>query len=1027
MVGGVGTVAAQSAPDGFVGVPDTNVVEDLPVGENRSLTEDDLEGSVMASDHASSLQVVVTTPERAEEYVNGSRVGSSGDTALVFQDETNHEGREVAVPADAVREAVGHTPEVVHGVHEDGETWTSQVDARNGLLVFEIPKFSANSVTFEGEVSIDATAQDGSSFVADVGSPSEVSDYQIDVTGKTVEEWDNVTGAGLGDGDELDVHPDGNLDPTGPDGDPEIILTGDGFENAKTEEGSATDGDSTGLDVEGNLDPAGQDGDGDPEISVTGRTSQADTPYQSNDEGIQDWLWTDKPSTKQGGEVMVKDPPKTITGTTFQLVDSNNWEMGVDVYIAEETPDGDIAEGEKVADNATFNSGQGNKTIDLDSYSPSSDADEVTLGFKVVHIDPSQSSFARSVLKSTDGAGEAWAYSKNEDEYTSRYPAIWLEDGTSSDVSVEIDDGDSASFGSPGDGETVTRDLDLSTDTESLDWSASGGSFDYEISRTDRAASENPALDLDGDGTDEVSHNGILEDGETVSEPVGLSTDDDSATVSTAGSSTVDAEIQLQERVKTRDPAIEINGHWTNHTGALAEGETAELETNTSWIQDGENRINVSVGDGTLSDDAPTPAVNLDYSHSAQVQESTEYVANGWEESYEVNHTFAGDREDATVTIPFSRTVHDIRHVETSVNGGEWTELESDDYELENGTTLTVHPEDTDGDPGFEAGDELAVRTAGYKVQVKNGEIEITDPTEPSDPTLDAGFRVDDIEQGFHLEVGDTYRGDRVHYTYDESWDADEETVLDSDGSQDIYLPDAVPGGTARVTTIPMEVGLDSGDVGIHVVDPDDPELEIGPGRDDVGADVTYRWYSASGGTTYGLYSLSRTRYVDKQETGDSYVALVDDDSEETLVIQKPGGEDAGGGDGDGSSADGGGGSWQTSGPDTTLQEFGVVAGWAALVVVLIGATGRSALSGRRRWIIVASIGGATGLFSLEVLRPGVVSNAIGAGLEEIIPLAGLAGIGIVGYTVVSWWQARKEKASTPETQVDFEVGGSSD
>ncbi|WP_245154572.1 hypothetical protein [Halorussus marinus] len=1020
MVGAIGTVGAQDAPDGFVGVPDTNIVEDLPVTENRSLTASDLKGSVMASDNASSLQVIVTTPERAGEYVNSSEVGASGDTALVFQDETNHAGREVAVPASAIREAVGHTPNVVHGVHESGESWTAQVEARNGLLIFEIPEFSANSVTFEGTVSITGDpAVDGSSYSVDVGNPSEVGNYHINVTGRETTEWDNASASGLANGDTLAVESAGHEVHGPAGGDPEVVLTGEGFETSETASASSVSPPhSTSLAVDGNLEPTGPSAGSEPVLEVTGYYQEF-SHFSSNFDAKPILGNAYDNNLQIGGEVRLDSPPDTITDLRIGWGGYGASNVTANVYIVEETPDTDHGEGTLVKEGWSP-SVQSSETIDIQDYQVGSGP--ITVEFETTG--GGDSSTGAWEIQADDGASSTYLTTRTftRDLYGD-VTAI-----NKPDISASANDGTSHDFGSFADGETATTEFDVSASATQLDFSGTG-EFNYKLDYVDRSATQDPAVDLDGDGTNEVSHSGLLMDGETATyQASSLSPGDDTATISTAGGSTVGVDVRLKEVVETRDPSVEVNGRWANYTGSLAEGETAQLDTNTSWIQDGQNRINVSVGDGSLSSDAPTPAVGFDYRHSAEVQASTSYVANGWEESYEINHTFAGDREDMTVTIPFSRTIHDIRYVETSVTGGEWSNVSSDKWELTDGTTLTLEADDTDGDPGFEAGDELSVRTAGYKVQVENGEITVTDPTKPSDPSLDAGIRVDDVALGFHISVGDSYRGDRVHYVYDASWDEDDETILDADGNQALYLPDAVPGGTTRVTTIPMEVGLKSGDVGIHVSDPDTPEIEVGAGREDVGADVTYKWYPASSGTQYGLYSLSRTRYLDKQDAGDEFVALTDDDSEETLQIQRPG-EDAGSGGGGGGddSGLGSGGSWQTSGPDTTLQEFGVVAGWAGLVIVLIGATGRSELSGRRRWIIVGAIAGGTGLFSLEVLRPGAVSGAVESSLEEIIPLAGLAAIGIVGYSVFTWWQSRKAEASTPETQVNLEVGGGSD
>lgn len=52
----------------------------------------------------------------------------------------------------------------------------------------------------------------------------------------------------------------------------------------------------------------------------------------------------------------------------------------------------------------------------------------------------------------------------------------------------------------------------------------------------------------------------------------------------------------------------------------------------------------------------------------------------------------------------------------------------------------------------------------------------------------------------------------------------------------------------------------------------------------------------------------------------------------------------------------------------------------------------------------------------------------IGTALQRVTPIAGLAAVGVVTYSVVTWWQTRKQEAATPETKVSFNLrGGGSD
>ena len=164
LVPGLAPVAtAQSAPSGFVGVPNENISADMPDGESPPIPASDLEGDVLASQYASTLDVTLTTPERAEQLMAGDgTVVGNGDVALLLSDDTNHGAREVALPGAAIEDALGYTPMEVRGYHESGDQWTRSVENRNGYLVFEVPKFSTNTVTFTGVVELTGSpASDG--------------------------------------------------------------------------------------------------------------------------------------------------------------------------------------------------------------------------------------------------------------------------------------------------------------------------------------------------------------------------------------------------------------------------------------------------------------------------------------------------------------------------------------------------------------------------------------------------------------------------------------------------------------------------------------------------------------------------------------------------------------------------------------------------------------------------------------------------------------------------------------------------
>jgi hypothetical protein len=1229
--GPIGVASAQTQ-DGFVGLPDSNVQEDLPVGANSSLRASDLEGSVMASDYADSLQVVVTTPDRASEYVNGSRVGGGGtNLALVFQDDTNHEGREVAVPAEAVRETVGYLPKVVHGVHDSGESWAAPIEARNGMLFFEIPRFSSNSVTFSSTTSITGeAATDQSSWTYDVGDTDSVSNFDINVTGNTSTESESVSGT-FSDGDSVGLTVAGNTEPTGPNGqsDPQITLegtgetvpqsvsktayngdtvsidvggttsprnetvtlignettsaesvslgtlgdgasktvdvggnqpardesvtlTGDLATNSRTvSQSGVSDGGTVSLNIGGNKEPTGPSGNNEPTVTFTGNGQSAShNPFYDEGGGTALGSYQLFGDTSSGypndGEITFNAPQSgELNQVTVHVsqVDGSDWDQGIDLYLVQESADGNYGEGTKVKSGWNPSLTTGDKTVTLDSsYSVTSGTDytiefvptdgdgdgtgdrfnvrvdesastdrfskkgslyswygDVTVDIESKTTDPSidvdgdgtaeasysgrldpGQSVTREVasLGTTDDSATVSTTSEPVDvdvSFTERTatedPSVTLGGATVShsgilndgetttlsggdlspgsnsvdistaagtvgvdaswsavtateDPSVTVGGSTVSHTGILGPGETVTESVSLSTGSQSADVSVNGP-VGVDVNWTEVTVTENPSIDIDGDGTDEISHSGVLAIGDTKTydaPSVGLSTDQ--LNLSTKTGTDVILTTEWTERTRTPYPTVVVNGNEAGGTsiGMLEDGQTASLSTNTSWITDGVNDVTLQLGDGSLSGNAPTPLADLDYQHDSAAEVSTEYAANGWVERYNVSRTFPSDQQGPTLTIPHSREVYEVRYVQTRVNGGSWTDVPTEDWTLD-GTELQVALDDGDGDGTVDGGDTIAVRTSAYKIQSVDGKVTVVNPTAPGDATLETEIRVDDRQPGFHVRVGGTRMGDRVHYAHQESWEnPDDRVTIDSSGNQRLYLPNAKIGDQAQVTTIPLAPQLSSGDVAIRVAKPDGPTIQVSPGTADLGAAVDYRFLDVQAGEKYGLYSASRSRYVGTADSEDGTVTISDDDSEETLVLQTTDGDGGGGGDG-GSGSSGGPSLWEESGPETTFQELGIVAAWVVFVLLLVAATARSSLTGRTRWILVGTVSTGSGLLSIEVLRPGMVSTAVSNSLGEILPLAGLAAIGITAYSVYQWWQARREEATTPDTSVELDLG----
>jgi hypothetical protein len=860
LVGGVITPVAPvgdaraAGPSGFVTIPDANVHEDLPVDQSLPISKEDLEGSVMVSDNASTTEVVVTNSERAEGYLgNGTSVGG-GSLALVIQDDTNHAGREVAIPADAVKGAIGRIPEAVHGTHEDGSEWTSQVRAESGLLIFEVPHFSSNTVTFSGEVSVTGTYADGSSVNYEVSSLDSVSNFSANVIGEMNNETD-------------------------------------------THSYTLSDGESSSFDVSGNSEP------GPANVTVTDLNPESVSTSASSG------------STSSHTETISSSWAASDTFYDATIWVNADFYTEVDVYL--------------IID--------GSSTLIADNVIVNGDLKEIS---NYQNVNPSIPSGA-TVKIQVDQVGDNPFYAED----------TWSVQGTepsSADVTVDgvtnnISPGGSAS-------------LDLTTGSKSVSASLTKGSADVSI--------------------------------------------------------------KYEERTVTQDPSLDVNGHTTAHSGTLSDGESATLSTNSSWIQDGTNRINVSVGDGSLSTDAPTPKVALDYRHEASDEISADYTTEGWTERYNVSHTYASQQADPVLTVPYQGDITTITRLEEKVDGGSWGSVPSSRYSLSDGE-LTVQLDDGDGDGDIDAGTEISVRTTGRYVKPVNGEITITDPVLPGEDQ-DVKMRIDSKGSGFYVDLsGVTNPG--LRYTYSESWSSPEaHMIVTASGEKRLKFPNAGAGATTRVTLAPITVTPETGDAKVSVADPDEPTITMGAGSSS-GDDVTITYLEAPTGTTYQLYSTSRDRIVAKEEADAGKVSFVEDDSAESLMINTT------------SSGGGGGGMFADT---SAAADYGVerpvlvMGALAALVIGLVWATGRTGLRGRSRWALVVVVSLGLGLISLESLYPGAISRRIGEGLGGIfsqlgtvVPIAGIAAVAITGYVIVSWWQSRKAEASTPDTKVTFSLG----
>jgi hypothetical protein len=797
-------------------------------------------------------RVTTTTPDRDElpEPEVRASVGSQtmevtaterdGDPVLTVSDDRIHNGRWVSLNTKWFHETLGGVPERAYITHESGDSYSTQVHVRDNEVVFYIEEFSTNQVEFSGEVSLSGDdATDGTQYQYELDDLEEASDVQGRFVGVEATEWDNASASGLGDGDTLDVSPASD-EVRGPsNGEPEVVFTGEVQQNSQTESGSGVSpSGSASVSVGGNIDTANG------QLELT-----ANQYYDHNVRG--DDYSASTYSSGSWESVTFSTVPDTLEKVRIKMYDPSPTTADVQIYV--------LTNGQ----NYTFT---GLNDWQMTSeYETRSNTYGVTTGSDI------------TIKFRTEGEQ---AYLENVDFWG---PAP-------SNVDVEASDGTSVSFGDFTGGETKTKTLNVAAGTSSLDFQGSGGgSLDWSFSRDERTATENPGSDLDGDGSDEITHSGVLLDGETATyQASSLSPGDDMATISTVGGSTVGVEVRLQEVVETRDPTVEVNGEVVgSHTGTLAAGESSNYTASSSLLQEGTNNVTVSVDDSGLSSDAPEPKVGFEYSHDATSRQSVEYAAEHWSERYNVSKTYASAQTDATLTIPFQGNVLGVRSIETRSNNSNWQSVPESDYKFDN-TTLTVSFGNVSAD------EEVAVRATATKVQVGNGEIQVLNPSKESGDLATRVEVVDKQSEDFHISYAGT--SGQIYYTENESWsDVESYHFADSSGHKRVYAPNAQTGSTFHVHDYPVTARPLSGDV--HITDVGENETEpafnVTYGNQNSGDEVEYTFQNASDGTDYVLYSQTKGLVRDSG-TASSPLTLTDDDSPETLIFLIDDGDDGG-------------------------------------------------------------------------------------------------------------------------------------
>lgn len=516
---------------------------------------------------------------------------------------------------------------------------------------------TAQSAEFEGGITLSGSpAASGQTFEYSLDSTDKVTDPEVTFTG--VKNTANRSVSAQGSDETVTVDPRGTSDPE------QAVMTIEGVNRSEPQSISqtktggtfpvdvggsvsttadvtftghststtdsiaktgATDGDSIAYDIGGNQPPE------DATVSITGRsTSASDSVTRSvgpgggfswsvggNKDTTVDATLTGTRGAKthnafnnegDGGEADTIDtfagtsagsPINSEIATTSSYTGSmeqirlgyHTAQTGgytADIYIAKEGPDGDYTDGTLVKSNYDLPSSTGWDTIPLDTY---------------YNVDAGATYQIQFVTDGSSGSGDydGWkvyvdtsggSIQTTEGDKTAIPQMTYSQAGTT-DPSVDIDGDGSADISASGELGTgsVSDTVSLSPGSYSASYSATAGGSSVSLSWTETSQTKDPSVTIDGST---VSHTGFLGDGQTVTETVSLSRGSGSATVSTQHKADVSA--SWTETTATENPSVTVDGNTASYNGVLAQGETA---TDTIPLTPGSYTASVSTGHKT--------------------------------------------------------------------------------------------------------------------------------------------------------------------------------------------------------------------------------------------------------------------------------------------------------------------------------------------------------------------------------------------------------------------------------------------
>jgi len=453
------------------------------------------------------------------------------------------------------------------------------------------------NVTFEGTNTTSTSSWQGTiaggtgTDTISVSGTTEPLDESVTFTGTESTAANYWTSTNQADGDTKSISVGGNLQPENA----QVTFTGNGFGtqwNNYTATGVSTTY-TESIDVNGAVNPTAGSIATDPELTVeaTGSTTSYN-PLTVEGDGQVDYTpvlygdnYNDGP---QSGQFKIEPDSSGVINSVMidvaAIEGSDNGE-GVDITIEEGGLDDNEYDGTTVADNADISWQTGEQSISLDSGYEVTAGQTYTITFLTYGADGDGTS--DQLKLGVDDSSSGWSGRIYDVGWSSAggYADIEVQIGESAtNLSVSDGNGYSKSIGTLGAGQGTTTTIDLSSSSTELDFSGSGSaSLNYDLTMLEQDYSEDPSVDIDGDGAADVSYTGTLSEGETATgTTAALSRGQQSITTSVNGAA-VDWELTADEVTATEDPELDVGDDGiteASHTGILRQGETATKSFN---------------------------------------------------------------------------------------------------------------------------------------------------------------------------------------------------------------------------------------------------------------------------------------------------------------------------------------------------------------------------------------------------------------------------------------------------------------